>query len=125
MTNYIINPSTFYWFSVLSSLKDLVTVLACFCGVGTGVCAFMWIYNYIQWVEYERERYKKYWHTGKHATISLGIVTCILIAAAIFLPSQETSVEILVARTLTHENINWTVGQVKEIVDYVVKSLGR
>ena len=125
MTSYVINPSTFYWFNVLSSLKELTTVLACFCGVGTVVCIGIWIYNYTEWVEYECERYKEYARTSRRATIGLGIVTFILIAAAIFLPSQETSIEILVARTLTHENINWTVGQVKEIVDYVVKSLGR
>ena len=125
MTSYIINPSTLYWFNVLSSLKDLATVLACFCGVGTAACAFVWVYNYIEWIEYERERHKKYAHAGRRATISLGIVTIVLIAAAIFLPSQETSVEILITQNLTHENINWTVSQVKEIVDYIVKSLGR
>lgn len=122
---YIINPSTFYWFNVLSSLKDLTIVFACFSGVGTAACIFIWVYNYTQWIEYERERYKKYMHTSKRATIGLGIVTIILIAAAIFLPDKETSVEILAARTLTHDNVNWTVAQVKEIVDYVVKSLGR
>lgn len=123
MTTYVINPSTLYWFNVLSSLKELTTVLACFCGVGTAACAFVWVYNYTEWIEYERERHKKYAHAGRRATISLGIATIVLIAAAIFLPSQETSVEILVAQTLTHENINWTVGQVKEIVDYIVKAL--
>jgi len=125
MTNYIINPSTFYWFNVLSSLKELTTVLACFCGVGTAACVAVWIYNYTEWIEYERERYKKYAHAGRRATIGLGIATIVLIAAAIFLPSKETSVEILITQNLTHENINWTVGQVKEIVDYVVKNLGR
>lgn len=125
MTNYIINPSTFYWFNVLSSLKDFTTVLACFCGVGTAVCTIVWIYNYTEWIEYECERYKEYARISRRATIGLGIVTFISIIAAIFLPDKETSVEILVARTLTHDNVNWTIAQIKEIVDYVVKNLGR
>lgn len=125
MTNYIINPSTFYWFNVFSGLKEFTTVFACFCIVGTAACIGIWIYNYTQWIEYERERYKKYARMGKCATIGLGIASIILVAAAIFLPDKETSVEILVAQTLTHDNVNWTIAQVKEIIDYVIKNLGR
>lgn len=122
---YIINPSTFYWFNVLNSLKDFTTVLACFCGVGAIACAFIWAYNYTQWIEYERERYKEYARSSRRATISLGIITFVLIMAAIFLPDKETSIEILAARTLTHDNVNWTLAQIKEVIDYVTKNLGK
>ena len=125
MTSYIINPSTFYWLNVLSNLNELAIGLACFCSIGTVICIFIWVGNYAQWMTYELERYKKYMCISKRATIGLGIASFILIAAAIFLPDKTTSVEILVARTLTHDNVNWTIAQIKEIVDYIVKSLGR
>lgn len=122
---YIINPSTFYWFSVLSSLKTFATVVACFGSVGTALLIFFWIYNYTEAVEFECSINQRYARILRNASIWVGILTIVCILAAIFLPSREASVEISLTQVLTRDNINWTVGQVKEIVDYVVKSLGR
>ena len=47
----------------------------------------------------------------------------IFVLISIFVPGKTTSVEMLVAKTATFDNVNWTVQQVKEIIDYIVVSL--
>lgn len=123
MNNYIIDPSVFYWLHTLSDLKTLATVLAIFLNIGTLVLAGMWIYNYFEFEEYELDRYKHSYALCRRLTFSVGIVGILCLFAAIFLPDAQTSTEMLVARTATYDNVNWTVEQVKEVIDYIVKAL--
>ena len=51
------------------------------------------------------------------------IVGGVLVLISIFIPRKQTSVEMLVAKTATFDNVNWTVQQVKEIIDYIVSAL--
>lgn len=122
-TNYIINPSIFYWIHTLSDLKTLAITLGVFLAIGTVVMIGCWIYNYAEFIEYERDCYKHYYTLFRRLTFMLGIPGILCILAAVFLPDAQTSVEMLVARTATYDNVSWTVDQVKEVIDYIVKAL--
>ena len=143
MNNYIINPSVFYWINVLSIIQ---TALATF-GITLALCGLILAGIYLYKVydtdkpeepedkrnEYAVEHYnsamKRYDNEMKHIKtirkwmIASCVVGIILIVASVFVPSKQTSVEMLVARTATFENVNWTVQQVKEIVDYITSAL--
>ena len=122
-TNYIINPSVFYWIQVLSDLEIVSAMLGIFLMIGAVITIGYWIYNYIEFIEYERDSYKHYCTLCRRLTFILGILGILCILAAIFLPDKQTSVEMLVARTATYDNVSWTVDQVKEVIDYIVKAL--
>ena len=123
MNNYIIDPSVFYWLHTLSDLKTLATVLAISLIISTFVLAGMWIYNYCEFEEYELDRHKHYYAICRRLTFAVGIIGILCLLAAVFLPDVQTSTEMLVARTATYDNVNWTVDQVKEVIDYIVKAL--
>lgn len=121
--NYIINPQVFYWIQVLSILQ---TVFALF-GVTFAIAAICLLIGYIcNKSEYERGGYKDnkcYMQACRKwmaITIPIGIV---LIMASIFIPGKTTSIEMLIARTATFDNVNWSVQQIKEIVDYIVSAM--
>lgn len=123
MNNYIIDPSVFYWIHTLSDLKTLATVLAISLIISTFVLAGMWIYNYCEFEEYELDRNKHSYAICRRLTFTIGIIGILCLLAAVFLPDVQTSTEMLIARTATYDNVNWTVDQVKEVIDYIAKAL--
>lgn len=142
MNNYIIDPAVFYWMNVLSAVRIVMIVIASFVLIGFICLITMYIWRRSdlnipedpeEGNEYDKRRYqrqmKEYVQDKEHieairkwmiATAVIGVIFGII---AIFIPSKQTSVEMLVARTATFDNVNWTVQQVKEIVDYIVSAL--
>jgi len=122
MTNYIVDPQIFYWMNIFGILQTVFAVFgAVFAAVFVGF-TFGYIYN-----SWEAKRgyesnlfYKK---ECKKWAIITGIIGLPLITVAIFIPGKTTSIEMLVAKTATFDNVNWTVQQVKEVVDYIVYAL--
>ena len=51
------------------------------------------------------------------------IIGGLLVIISIFIPGKQTSIEMLIARMTTFDNVDWTVQQVKEVVDYIVNAL--
>lgn len=144
MNSYIIDPSVFYWMNVLSYVQTVFALLGGCTLFGCFVLACLWFYNWHtsdepempededrdsysmkryerQLKEYQRSILKN--NTLRKWCVATLVVGMFLIAAAMFVPSKQTSVEMLVARTATFDNVNWTVSQVKEIVDYIVSAL--
>lgn len=122
MTNYIIDPQVFYWMDVFGILQ---TVFAVFGGVLT--VAFIsltigWVYNSLE-VKKCYESNLLYQKECKKWAIITGIIGSVLITMSIFIPGKTTSIEMLVAKTATFDNVNWAVQQVKEVVDYIVYAL--
>lgn len=125
MQNYIINPSVFYWINVLGTVQ---TVLGIFGGL---LCAIAlcfaggWIYNVVESIEYAHHNteYLKYAAICRKWTIISGIAAVILTGGAVFIPGKSTSIEMLIAKSATFDNVNWTVQQVKEVVDYIVLAI--
>lgn len=128
MNNYIINPSIFYWMNVFSILQTVCAVIGTILLL-TGIGFIIgYVYNKNEMMDYDDtsgyyENCKRYASTCKLFMIICLSISIPMIIAAIFLPSKQTSVEMLVAKTATFDNVNWTVEQVKEVVNYIVNAL--
>ena len=144
MSNYIIDPSVFYWMNVLSVLQTVLAVIGWLLMIAGIGCGIAYVSKKVLLGPaphdpgknahyYDRERYenrlreyedetKNIWYLRRWMIATL-IIGAIIVAASIFLPSKQTSIEMLVARTATFENVDWSVQQVKEIIDYIVTAL--
>lgn len=122
MTNYIIDPQVFYWMNIFGIMQTVFAVFGGLLAIAFISLTIGWVYNSCE-VKQGYERHLLYQTECKKWAIVTGIIGFILITAAIFIPGKTTSVEMLVAKTATFDNVNWTVQQVKEVVDYIVDSL--
>ena len=142
MNNYIIDPSVFYWMNVMSILQTVMAVLGgftlvgCLCLIVTYICDKHGLHEPKKPDEDSRYEMKHYQDRldgyneylqdvkmiKKYMLITL-TVGALFVIISIFIPSKHTSVEMLVAKTATFDNVNWSVQQVKEIVDYIVSAL--
>lgn len=122
MTNYIINPQVFYWINVFGILQTVLAILSvvlitAFFGLVAG-----WIYNSCE-VKRGYDDNLPYLKVFKKYAIITGIIGFILVTASIFIPGRTTSIEMMIAKAATFDNVNWTVQQVKEVVDYIVQAI--
>lgn len=123
MNNYIINPYVFYWMNTIDTVKNVSAFAG---GVFLVAAIALGIGVICNRSEVERGQYdfnKKWLAICKRwlaVTLPAGLVFTTL---AIFLPSKPTSIEMLIARTATFDNVDWTVAQVKEIIDYITTAL--
>jgi len=147
MNSYIIDPSVFYWMNVLSIAQTVCAVIGAVFITGSIIFAVSYFYETYTNSEpekpdeqddcycssYDKERYRNAMKEYKHTleltkkfktwfivTLIVGIILCL---SSMFIPSKNTSIEMLVARTATFDNVDWTVAQVKEIIDYIVSTL--
>lgn len=122
MNNYIINPSIFYWINTLDSFKFILCLIGWFfiCGLISAIIG--WIYNYCLY-NAGCEENEKYASLCKKIIIFTLVIGFILIVISTFLPSKTTSIEMLIAKTSTFDNVNWTVQQIKEVTDYIVNAI--
>ena len=118
---YIINPSWFYWLNVADSalvfLCSICGVSAlCFIGslIARGICADEYA------PKESKEKMRKI--TRKITRISL-IAFLVSGFIAIFIPSKNTLIEMMIAKTATYDNVSWTIEQVKQAVDYVISAI--
>ena len=133
--NYIIDPSVFYWINVLGMLQTVLAILGSFGLVG-GIIAQ--IYGWSEKSDaYDREydsAAKKYDYVINDKEMQealkwikrgriLSVVSVIFIIAAIFVPGKATSIEMLIAKTATFENVNMSVDSIKELIDYIVTAI--
>lgn len=126
MNNYIIDPSVFYWINVFGIMQTVFAIIGVFLLLTSIGFAAGWIYNWYQTIEYEERRNEtngKYMRMCRKVTLLALIPGIMLILLSVFIPSKSSSIEMLVVRTATFDNVDWTVQQVKEIVDYIVKAL--
>ena len=123
--NYIIDPKIFYWMHVMSGLKIICGILGGIATAGMIVAICSAIYNYYNSIVYghDKEHYMQYMCIGKKAAWITAILGIVFLAACVFLPDKETSIQMLVSKAATFDNVGWTVSQVKEIVDYIVQAI--
>lgn len=114
---YIINPRIFYWISVLNGLKNLSIV-----GFITGLVGLAGVFVfYVSCCEYgfdddEKKLLKRI------LRIAAPMLVCGLIGM-IFIPDKQTLIEMLIAKTATVENAEWTLDALKQAVDYIVAAM--
>lgn len=114
---YIINPSWFYWLNV----ADLALVFLCsICGVSALCFIGSLIAREFCADEYtpkeSKEKMRKITRISLIAFLVSGFI-------AIFIPSKNTLIEMMIAKKATYDNVSWTLEQVKEAVDYVISAI--
>ena len=123
--NYIINPSWFYWLSVVHSMRDFI-LTAFIVSIIIIVVALIiipvnvkLIQNYPSISDDERK-------VVRFFTKAMKVAIGVCVASGLFLvfvPSKETLIEIMIAKQATYENATWTVDALKSAVDYVVQAI--
>lgn len=112
---YIIEPSVFYWMNVIDGAKTVSVICAVF---GMIAAVIVWGSYFADGGEFEEG-----WLKGPRIATLVAVVVGTL--AAVFLPSKEALVAMLVAKTATVENVGWTVDALKEAVDYIVEAISK
>ena len=132
---YIIDPSVFYWINVLGILQTTLAVLGSFgliCGIAALIGGWYGKANAYD-TEYdsvarkhieviddrEMQEALKWIKLGK----ILFVVSVIFIIASIFIPGKVASIEMLIAKTATFENVGMSVESIKELIDYIVTAI--
>ena len=124
MSNYIINPRWFYWMHVLSSLKEMCTILAVIIGLIAVGLTIAFIVEYHDGVSYgKNDPDYKAAMIIKVPMIICSILAVLFLIGVIFIPSKETLIEMQIAKFTTYENAEWTIDKIKEAVDYVLKAI--
>lgn len=113
--NYIINPSWFYWISVVNGLEIFFAVLGGLCAVGGLICLCI-SFDDSCWDKEEEKLWKR-----RRSVFLVSAIVCFLIA--IFTPSKNTLIEMQIARFATYENAEWTAEKIKEAVDYIINAI--
>ena len=116
MNNYIINPSVFYWINVLSILQTVLAVfgsILVLTGIGTLIGYFYNISEHDTFAEDTKRKYIAHANVCMKSTIILFCIGLPMIVISIFIPGKQTSIEMLVARNATFDNVDWTVQQVE------------
>ena len=126
MNNYIIDPAVFYWINVFGILQTVLAVfggLMVATGIGTTMAYIYNVYDIDEYSEQTQEKMRRKANACKKVAIIMFCIGIPFVLASVFVPGKTTSVEMLVARTATFDNVNWTVAQVKEVIDYIVTAL--
>ena len=122
MTNYVIDPQVFYWMNVLGILQTVLAVFGGACVVAFFGLVAGWIYNSCEVKEgYESNLF--YLKACRRWAIVTGIIGFVLVTVAIFIPGRTTSIEMIIAKATTFDNVNLTIQQVKDVVDYIVQAI--
>lgn len=122
MQNFIINPQIFYWVNVLGILQTVFAILGGTCVTAFICLAIGWVVNACE-VEKGYTSNSIYVKTCKKWTIITGILGLVLVIVSIFIPGRTTCIEMIIAKTATFDNVDWTVQQVKDIVDYIINAI--
>lgn len=113
--NYIINPSVFYWMNVLNSLVSVSILLLIIGSVGIIVFGVIGLVDHAYMDEEEATVIKKVFRL-----VVLMFVVGLL--GIVFIPDKQTMMEMLIAKTATVENAEWTIDSLKSVVDYIVQA---
>lgn len=119
--DYIIDPMLIYWISVISSLGVLFAKIAAVSVCVILVSAVTYVMNYD--IHY-RDRLENKALKIAPKCIKISIVTFIIsMVAVVFIPTQQTMYAMLIANTLTRQNIqgatDFTQDQIGKIIDKV------
>lgn len=125
MTNYIINPSWFYWINVVDGLRFVATFVVILLGITAAVVSLVYGVN-MKMIE----DYPASCEGEKRANVQLKKIMPILwvvwiasVLVLIFIPSKDTLITMMVAKYATYENAGLTVDALKSAIDYVVQAI--
>lgn len=122
MNNYIISPSVFYWMNVLAGMQTFFMVVGSIFASAGLILMILWFVDIFDRFSQDKDDIRVIKSKRKWMIVCYALAT-VFIIAWMFIPTKDTSIEMLVARTATFENVDWTVQQVKEVIDYIIKAL--
>ena len=105
----IINPWTIYWITRLEAIGVTLVVVA-LCLVGAAFCVAM--FNDINGNDIPKGKIKK-----------LLVGALILAVLAIFVPSEQTAIEMLIADNVTYETVDEALERIEEVADHVIDKI--
>lgn len=125
MTNYIINPSWFYWIDVVDGLCFAASFVVVLLGIMVAVISIIYGINCRMIKEYPNlsDDEKRINSQLKRIMPILWIVWVASVLASIFIPSKDTLITMMVAKYATYENAGLTVDALKSAVDYIVQAI--
>lgn len=110
---YYINPIWFYFIGLCDDIIEIATIISVFCLLGVFVGYVLRLTGFEEEIE------------GKKIPIKLfAIIGAISIAISLIVPNSTTVKEMMIASVVTHENVDATIEDVKELIDYTIEKAG-
>ncbi|MBO5967314.1 MAG: hypothetical protein J6S14_02315 [Clostridia bacterium] len=114
--NYIINPSVFYWISVASEVKGVAILMLVLGTAGVFAGSIIYLTNNDLLDDEERAALRTLFRFAA-PIFAFGLL------GVIFIPDKQTLIEMLIAKTATVDNAEWTLDALKQAVDYIVAAM--
>lgn len=111
----IVNPIWFWLADFLNSLKFVSTLACILCVAGMTLCLLTASDKFL-------EDDSKYWCTVAKKFVVAAIIFGV---TWILVPSYTTVKEMAVASVTTYENVEAVKGEVTDLVDYIIDSVGK
>lgn len=117
--NPIISPLTIYLINLMDPLH----------AVFIGACIVFLILGILNGIDYldnkdsSTEKYQKQAQKALGRTRRMAVICVLCMLLAVFVPSKNTIIEMIVAQNITINNINAGEEKVKEAIDYLVEKV--
>jgi uncharacterized membrane protein len=109
---YYINPIWFYFIGLCDDIIEITAIISALCIIGA------FIGYLLKLAGFEED-------TGNKLPINLlAIIGIISLVIALIVPSSTTVKEMMIASVVTHENVDTTIEDVKELIDYTIEKAG-
>lgn len=124
--DYIVNPMWFYWLGLCDGLKTFCYIIASVLGL-TVLSVQVWYI--VTKINDGGDEKPSGWNNiserkaAKPFLVAGWIITIIFSIAAIFIPSKETLIAMMIGRVATVQNIQAGIEAVKSAADYVVEAI--
>ena len=109
---YYINPIWFYFIGLCDDIIEIATIISVFCLIG------VFVGYLLRLAGFEEGTYNKI------PINLLAIVGIISLTVSLIVPSSTTVKEMMIASVVTHENVDATIEDVKELIDYTIEKAG-
>lgn len=109
----IVSPWIFYLIDTISNLSATLMLIIF---VSAGIAVTAW---FISLIEDEETTIKK-WTRRTYTSLIVCIISLIV---TVFIPSQETMYQMLVANYVTYDNVETATDAIKDSVDYIFEKL--
>lgn len=117
--NPIISPLTVYLINLMDPLQA-VFIGACMVFL---VLAVLHGIDYLDNKDSSTEKYQKQAQKALGRTRRMAVICVLCMLLAVFVPSKNTIIEMIVAQNITIDNINAGEEKVKEAIDYLVEKV--
>ena len=109
---YYINPIWFYFIGLCDDIIEIATIISALCMIGAFVGYLLRL------IGFEEDT------RNKLPINLLAIIGIVSLVVSLIVPSSTTVKEMMIASVVTHENVDATIEDVKELIDYTIEKAG-